>query len=44
MRGNEENVTLPYEIVKTLLSNYNTQYTSNELTLRPYETLVLEVK
>ena len=44
MRGNEENVTLPYEIVKTLLSNYNTQYTSNELTLRPYEALVLEVK
>ena len=44
MREHEENVTLPYTIVKTLLSNYNDQYDNNTLTLRPYEAIVLEVK
>ena len=44
MRGNVENITLPFEIEKTLLSNYNKQYVDNNITLNPYESFVLEIK
>ena len=43
MRGNTEEIELPFEIVKTLLSNYDKEYT-NKITLEPYEALVLEIK
>ena len=44
MREHTETVTLPYEITKTLLSNYNCEYKEKEVTLRPYESFVVEVK
>ena len=43
MRGNTEEIELPFEIVKTLLSNYDKEYT-NKIILEPYEALVLEIK
>ena len=43
MRGNKEEITLPFEVVKTLLSNYDKEYT-NKIVLEPYEALVLEIK
>ena len=44
MRGNNETVILPFEIKKTLLSNYDKDYTSSTLMLEPYEALVIEVR
>jgi glycosidase len=43
MRANNVKVTLPFEPKKTLLSNYNEQYSSKEITLRPYEAFVVEI-
>lgn len=43
MKDNTLNVTLPFEIKKVLLSNYDKQYSSNKLTLEPYEALVVEI-
>ena len=44
MKEGNETVTLPYEILKTLLSNYNTTYKEKTINLRPYESFVLLVK
>ena len=44
MRDNVEKIELDIEIKKTLLSNYDREYTSNTISLFPYETLVLEIK
>ena len=43
MRANNVKVTLPFEPKKTLLSNYNEQYSSKEITLKPYEAFVVEI-
>ena len=37
-------VQLPFNIKKVLLANYDKEYTSNKLTLLPFETLVFEVE
>ena len=44
MRGNTEHVELPFEIKKTLLSNYDKEYNSSNVTLEPYEAFVVEIK
>ena len=43
MRGNVEEITLPFEIKKTLLSNYKKEYKSSNITLEPYEAFVVEI-
>ena len=44
MRGNTEEIELPFEITKTLLSNYDKEYNNNIIILEPYEALVVEIK
>ena len=44
MRGNTEEIELPFEITRTLLSNYDKEYVNNKIVLEPYEALVLEIK
>ena len=43
MRGNTEEVVLPFEISEVLLSNYNHTY-ENKITLEPYEAFVAVIK
>lgn len=43
MRGNTKTVTLPFEIQKMLLSNYNKEYTTATIELEPYEAFVAEI-
>ena len=43
MRGNTEEVVLPFEISEVLLSNYNRTY-ENKITLEPYEAFVAVIK
>ena len=44
MKEHEEKISIPFEITKTLLSNYNKTYNEKDITLMPYESFVLEVK
>lgn len=44
MREDVKDVTLPFEIKKVLLSNYDKEYSSNKLTLSPFETIVFEIE
>jgi glycosidase len=44
MRDQVEHVVLPFEIKKVLLANYEKEYTTNKLTLSPFETVVFEVE
>ena len=44
MREGVKEVTLPFKVKKVLLANYDKEYTSNKLTLSPYETIVFEVE
>ena len=44
MRDCVEKVELPIIIKKTLLSNYDRNYTSSTISLLPYESLVLEIE
>ena len=44
MRGNVEHINLPFEITKTLLSNYDKEYKGSDITLEPYEAFVVEIK
>ena len=44
MRDNVEKITLPITVKKTLLSNYDRVYSSNTISLLPYEALVLEIE
>ena len=43
MRGNTEEVILPFEISEVLLSNYNHTY-EKKITLEPYEAFVAVIK
>ena len=43
MRGNVEEITLPFEIKKTLLSNYKKEYNDSKIILEPYEAFVVEI-
>ena len=44
MRDNVESISLPVKVKKTLLSNYDREYTSGNINLLPYEALVLEIE
>ena len=43
MLENKNQVILPFEIKKVLLTNYNKEYSSNNLELEPFETIVFEI-
>ena len=43
MVENKKEITLPFEIKKVLLANYNKEYSSNNLELEPFETIVFEI-
>lgn len=44
MRDNVEKISLDIKIKKTLLSNYDRDYSSKTISLLPYESLVLEIE
>ena len=43
MLENKNQVTIPFDIKKVLLANYNKEYSSNTLKLDPFETIVFEI-
>ena len=44
MKDNYEKINLDFKVIKTLLSNYNKEYDSLDITLAPFEAFVVEVK
>jgi len=44
MKDNHEKINLDFKVNKTLLSNYNKEYDSLDITLAPFEAFVVEVK
>ena len=44
MKDNHEKINLDFKVNKTLLSNYNKEYNSLDITLAPFEAFVVEVK
>ena len=44
MKDNHEKINLEFKVIKTLLSNYNKEYDSLDITLAPFEAFVIEVK
>ena len=44
MKDNHEKINLDFKVIKTLLSNYNKEYDSLDITLAPFEAFVVEVK
>ena len=44
MKENHEKINLDFKVIKTLLSNYNKEYNSLDITLAPFEAFVVEVK
>ena len=44
MKDNHEKINLDFKVNKTLLSNYNKEYDSLDITLAPFESFVVEVK
>ena len=44
MKDNYEKINLDFKVNKTLLSNYNKEYNSLDITLAPFEAFVVEVK
>ena len=44
MKDNHEKINLDFKVIKTLLSNYNKEYDSLDITLAPFESFVVEVK
>ena len=44
MRGNNENVVIPFNIKKTLISNYDKEYNDKSIMLEPYEAFVVEIE
>ena len=43
MKSKELDVTLPFDIKKVLLTNYDKKYKGNTLVLSPFETIVFEI-